>query len=197
METVIVDGYNIIHAWAELKAELTRGPLEAARRRLIALLSEYAAVRRVHVTVVFDGPRTATSPEAEVIDGISVHFSGRTGSADHLIERLVYDATRDGSTVTVATTDRLQRDMVRAMGGVTLDALSFELEVRAALVETSQGVVRLREVADLARRVENQIPREVAAQLDAIRRGLPPPTPDAGPAEEGGRGSLRGGDGPA
>jgi hypothetical protein len=185
METVIVDGYNVIHAWAELKAELTRGPLEAARRRLIALLAEYAAVRHVRVTVVFDGPRSATGPEVEVIDGVSVRFSGRSGSADHLIERIAYEATRAGDMVTVATSDRLQRDMVRAMGGVTMDATSLELEVRSALVETSEGVARLREVARLAQRVEDVIPREVAAQLDAIRRGVPPAGEERG-AEEGG-----------
>ena len=172
METVIVDGYNVIHAWPELKAELTRGPLEAARRRLIAVLAEYAAVRHVQVTVVFDGPRAATGPEVEVIDGVSVRFSGRSGSADHLIERLAYDAARAGDMVTVATSDRLQRDIVRAIGGVTTDATSFEQEVRAALAETSEGVTRLREVARLSQRVEDVIPREVAEQLDAIRRGV-------------------------
>lgn len=174
METVVVDGYNVIHAWPELKAELNRGPLEASRRRLIALLSEYAAVRNVRVTVVFDGPRTATGPEVEVIDGVSVRFSGRSGSADHLIERIAYEAAQAGDMVTVATNDRLQRDIVRAIGGVTMDATSFEREVRAALAETSEGVTRLREVARLTHRVEDAIPSDVAKQLDAIRRGVPP-----------------------
>jgi predicted RNA-binding protein with PIN domain len=190
VETLIVDGYNVIHAWAELKAELTRGPLEAARRRLIALLAEYAAVRQAQVTVVFDGPRTATAAEVEVIDGVSVRFSGRSGSADHLIERLAYDATRAGDSVTVATTDRLQRDLVRAMGAVTIDAASFELEVREALVETARGAERLREVARLAQRVEDLIPRDVAAQLEAIRRGLPVPPPAAQREGRPRRGSL-------
>ena len=196
MDTVIVDGYNVIHAWPQLKAELARGPLEASRSRLIALLGEYAAVRHVRVTVVFDGPRTATAPEVEVVDGVEVRFSGRSGSADHVIERLAYEATRAGDAVTVATSDRLQRDMVRAMGGVTIDAVWFEREVRAALAETSAGAVRLRELASFSGRVEDRLPEDVAAQLEAMRLGRPIPpanAPENGRERAARRGKGRGG----
>ncbi len=176
-ETLIVDGYNVIHAWPELKAELTRGPLADARRRLVSLLAEYAAVRPVRITVVFDGPRVAPThePGAELIDGVTVVFSGRSGSADHLIERLSYEATQRGHPVMVATSDRLQRDMVRAMGGTTIDARTFEGEVRSALAETAGGADRLRDQARTSRRVEDQLPADVRRHLEALRRGLPPP----------------------
>jgi hypothetical protein len=93
---LIVDGYNIIHGWPELKAVLGKGPLEEARRLLLVRLSEYSSVTGVDVTVVFDGPRRPNIPTApaEIVDGVRVHFSGRSGSADHLIERLAYEATR-------------------------------------------------------------------------------------------------------
>jgi hypothetical protein len=61
-----------------------------------------------------------------------------------------------------------------------MDAGSFELEVRAALLETAEGVTRLRGIARLAQRVEDLVPRDVAAQLDAIRRGVPPPGSESG-----------------
>lgn len=177
MDAVIVDGYNIIHAWAELKAELLRGPLAEARSRLISLLAEYAAVRPVRITVVFDGPRASPVPDAapETIDGVRVLFSGRSGSADHLIERLAYAVTQRGDAVTVATSDRLQRDMVRAMGGTTMDARTFEGEVRAAISETAGGAERLRDQARTTRRVEDQLPADVRRHLEAIRLGLPLP----------------------
>jgi predicted RNA-binding protein with PIN domain len=53
MERVIVDGYNVIHAWAPLK-RLLGVSLEAARDKLIERLGVYAMVTGAEVTVVFD-----------------------------------------------------------------------------------------------------------------------------------------------
>ena len=179
MNALIVDGYNIIHGWPELKAALGKGPLEEARRLLLVRLSEYSSVTGVQVTVVFDGPRRPNLPTApaEIVDGVRVHFSGRSGSADHLIERLAYEATRvDGpGAVRVATSDRLQRDVVSAMGCATVDARSLEAEVMAALVATARDATRLRDQAATQRRVEHQLPKDVYDQLEALRRGETPP----------------------
>jgi predicted RNA-binding protein with PIN domain len=177
--TLIVDGYNIIHAWPALKAALARGPLEESRRLLLQRLAEYGAVTPGRVIVVFDGPRRPNLPAspAEMIDGVEVHFSGRSGSADHLIERLAYEATRaaGAEAVCVATSDRLQRDMVRAMGCQTIDARTLEAEVSAALTATAGDAIRLRDQASSQRRLEHQLPQDVYDQLEAIRRGETPP----------------------
>ena len=172
MSVVIVDGYNVIHAWPRLKAVLTASGGEEARRALIAELAEYAAVRQTRITVVFDGPRRVASA-AEVIDGVTVVFSGRSGSADHLIERLVYEAARAGGAreVMVATSDRLQRDLVRAMGVATIDSAGFEREVSEARSEIGTRTRRSREQAGFARRVEQSLPPEVLRRLEQLRRG--------------------------
>lgn len=182
MRVLIVDGYNIIHAWPDLRSALTGAGLEESRRLLVAALAEYAAVRGVRVTVVFDGPRTAVASAPEVIDGVTVRFGGASGSADHVIERLAYRAAQAGRAgdVVVATSDRLQRDMVRAMGLATMDARSLEAEVKGALGEVGAGAERLREQARFARRVEDALAPDVRARLEALRRGLPDP---AGGAE--------------
>ena len=184
MSVVIVDGYNVIHAWPRLKALLGGGGGEEARRALVVELAEYAAVRRVAVTVVFDGPRRAASA-AEVVDGVTVVFSGRAGSADHLIERLAYEAARAGEArdVTVATSDRLQRDMVRAMGVATVDARSFESEVAIARRETGSHARRGREREELSRRVEQRLPADVLRRLESLRRGEPDPGSAGAPGD--------------
>src|ERR1700752_2669667 len=87
MRALIVDGYNVIHAWPELRSALDRGGLEESRRLLTPALAEYAAVRGVGGTLVFGGPRTSTASPAEVVDGVTVRFGGASGSADHVIER--------------------------------------------------------------------------------------------------------------
>ena len=185
MRALIVDGYNVIHAWADLKSALQRAGLQEARRLLIAALAEYGAVRGVQVTVVFDGPRQAVTTGPEIVDGVTVRFGGASGSADHVIERLAYEASRQGlaGDVVVATSDRLQRDMVRAMGVSTMDARSLEAEVRGALGELARDAERLRTQAGFARRLEDRLDGDVRARLEAMRRGQPPPAPPPAPAD--------------
>jgi len=180
VRSLIVDGYNAIHAWPSLKAALTAHGLEESRRRLVAALADYAATERIRVTVVFDAPRGAARAQAEeVIDGVEVRFSGGHESADHVIERLAYLATRGGPAddVVVATSDRLQRDMVRAMGVTTIDARTLEAEVTAAAAGTAERATRMRDQAHHARRVEHHLSDDVRARLERIRRGDPPPAP--------------------
>ena len=180
MRALIVDGYNTVHAWPSLRAALESHGLEEARRRLIAALAEYSATERVRVTVVFDAPRGPARSTEEMVDGVLVRFSGGHESADHLIERLAYLATRGGPAedVVVATSDRLQRDMVRAMGVTTMDTRTLEAEVKAAASGTADRAVRLRDQAHNARRIEHHLSADVRARLERLRRGDPP---DAAP----------------
>src|SRR5260221_2386744 len=131
MRALIVDGYNTVHAWPSLRAALQSGGLEEARRRLIAALAEYAATQRVRVTVVFDAPRGPGRSTEEMIDGVLVRFSGGHESADHLIERLAYLATRGGPAEdgVVATSHRLQRHMGPGIGVTTLDGRNLDADV--------------------------------------------------------------------
>src|SRR5438094_3589363 len=91
MERLIVDGYNIIFAWPELSA-VKDVKLEDARDLLISVLADYAAMTRQKVTVVFDSHRR---PDAEAstqtVNGVQVVYSGRKTSADHVIERLLFE----------------------------------------------------------------------------------------------------------
>ncbi len=182
MRVLIVDGYNTVHAWPTLRTVLGSHGLEEARRRLVAALAEYAATSMVEVTVVFDAPRsTGRAPTEEVVDGVTVRFTGGHDSADNVIERLAYVATRSGpaNDVVVATSDRLQRDMVRAMGVTTMDARTLEAEVRAAAETTTTRAASMRQQAEHARRVEHHLSEEVRIRLERMRRGQPPtpPTP--------------------
>jgi len=177
MRTLIVDGYNTVHAWPSLRSALSEHGLEEARRQLIRKLAEFAAAERIEITVVFDAPRQlGRSATEEDIDGVHVRFTGGQDSADHVIERLAYLATRDGPAVdvVVATSDRLQRDMVRAMGVTTMDARTLESEVRAAAASTGERAQTLDDQARHARRVEHQLPDDVRRSLERIRRGEPP-----------------------
>lgn len=142
MDRLIVDGYNIVHAWPDLKG-LTRFSLEAARDRLIERLAVYAQVRSADVTVVFDAHRTtAKANSTSTVDGVHVVFTRKGHSADHAIERLAYSLAGDVDPITVATSDRFQSDLVRGMGGAVISALELERQVIDAEKELGRSVDR-------------------------------------------------------
>ena len=141
MERLIVDGYNVVHAWPSLKRELDEAGLEAARDRLIERMALLGMVTGAEVTVVFDSHRAAASSE-EVIEGVRVMFTRKGHSADHAIERLAYLAAEAGDVITVATSDRFQRDLVRGMGGAVISAMELERRVADAEAELGRRVKR-------------------------------------------------------
>jgi predicted RNA-binding protein with PIN domain len=143
MSQLIVDGYNVAHAWPSLKRLLTTASLEAARDELVERLSVYGMVSGEEVTVVFDAHHSkAMSNSQEVRDGVRIIFTRRGHSADHGIERLAYLASQAGEVITVATSDRFQRDLVRGMGGAVISALELERRVDEAEQEMTRRVKR-------------------------------------------------------
>jgi len=140
---LIVDGYNVIHAWPPLKRLLATASLEDARDELVRRLAVLSMVSGEEVTVVFDAHHSrAMANSEEMVDGVRVIFTRRGHSADHSIERLAYLASERGDVITVATSDRFQRDLVRGMGGAVVSALELERRVVEAEQEMARRVKR-------------------------------------------------------
>ncbi len=138
MERVVVDGYNVIHAWPSLKKLMSEASLEAARDKLVDRLSVLGMVAGADVTVVFDAHHsTARSNSEQLVEGVHVLFTRKGHSADHAIERIAYAASQVDDIITVATSDRFQRDLVRGMGGAVISA--EELERRVVDAEDEMG----------------------------------------------------------
>lgn len=134
-ERLIVDGYNVVHAWPETAALLAVS-LEAARDRLVERLAILAAIGGPEVTVVFDAHRTAARRStSEVRDGVEVVFTRRGHSADHAIERLAFAARDRGQPLRVATNDGFHREMLRGMGAAVIGCAELLREVEAAEAE--------------------------------------------------------------
>ena len=143
MQRLIVDGYNVIHAWASLKRLVADASLEAARDELIRRLSVLGIVSGESVTVVFDAHHSAAMANSqETVDGVQVIFTRKGHSADHAIERIAYQTSGSGDYLTVATSDRFQRDLVRGVGGAVISALELERRVVEAESEMSRRVKR-------------------------------------------------------
>jgi len=170
VERLIVDGYNIIFAWPELSA-LKDVKLEDARDLLVSILADYAAMTRQKVTVVFDSHRR---PDAEAsqqtVSGVEVLYSGRKTSADHVIEKLLFEA-KSSDEVTVATSDALQRDLALGRQIKTVSALTLKREVDAVLSRRDQQMGDRQARSDIARRLEDRLDPKTRERLDRMRRG--------------------------
>ncbi|NLY18869.1 MAG: NYN domain-containing protein [Clostridiaceae bacterium] len=127
-EILLIDGYNIIHAWDRI-FDVDNEPLEDLRDRLINIMSNYQGYRKINVVIVFDAQGANRSKTTEEkIDGITVVYTGEKESADHYIERYVYNMS-DRFVVRVATSDYLQQQIILNNGGVRMSARELMHEV--------------------------------------------------------------------
>ncbi|WP_027356979.1 NYN domain-containing protein [Desulfofundulus thermocisternus] len=115
-EYLIVDGYNIIHAWPELEQLSGDSSLEHARTRLVDILVNYAALTGEHVVVVFDAHQVKQAGDrSETVGGVEVIYTPEGETADAVIEKLVGELSRRG-TVYVATYDWAEQRMILGRG---------------------------------------------------------------------------------
>lgn len=169
MDRLVVDGYNMIFAWPELSA-IKDISLEDAREMLIAILADYAALTRQHVTVVFDSHRAGPGPASrDRQHGVEVIYSGRKTSADHVIERLVFEA-RPGEEVTIATSDAVQRDLALGKQVKTMSAVVFKSEVEAVMARRDAHMQDRKDRSDLSRRLEDRLDPRTRERLERLRR---------------------------
>ena len=128
-EYLLVDGYNIIFAWPELKA-LADTNLDAARLRLQDILCNYQGFKKCNVILVFDGYKVKGNP-GEVIQYHNIHviFTKEAETADQYIEKVTQEIGRTHH-VRVATSDRLEQVIILGKGAVRLSARDLQKEIR-------------------------------------------------------------------
>jgi predicted RNA-binding protein with PIN domain len=128
---LLVDGYNIIHAWPELK-ELVDDNMEGARMKLLDALSNYQGIRNCEIIVVFDAYRVQRHHE-DLIDYFNIHvvFTKEAQTADQYIEKFAHDNKKKYD-ITVATSDGLQQLIIRGSGCALLSARELKEEIEAA-----------------------------------------------------------------
>ena len=134
---LIVDGYNVIFAWDELK-DLAKGSFAGARERLTEMLVNYHGYRGGELVLVFDGYKVKGNPGTkEETGGIHIVYTKENESADNYIEKLVHEIGKNYQ-VRVATSDGLIQLTALRMGVQRLSARELEFEVRNALDEIDE-----------------------------------------------------------
>jgi predicted RNA-binding protein with PIN domain len=136
-EYLLVDGYNIIYAWSELK-ELADRNMDDARIKLLDTLSNYQGIRKCEIIVVFDAYRVQGHQE-EVTQYHNIHmvYTREAQTADQYIEKFAYDNKKKYS-ITVATSDGLQQIIIRGAGGYLLSARELKADIDSANVKIKQ-----------------------------------------------------------
>ena len=130
-EYVLVDGYNVIHAWDFLK-EMTDDGMDAARSALINILCNYRGFKRCELILVFDAYRVkGHDREIEKLGGITVVYTKEAETADMYIERASYKLARTNR-VRVVTSDGMEQMIILGNGAVRVSSREFLEEVRAA-----------------------------------------------------------------
>ena len=163
----IVDGYNVIFAWEDLRS-LAEQELADAREKLMRLLVNFAAYTRYEVVLVFDGYRVPQN-RGEKLDyhGIRVVYTEENETGDAYIERLVHEIGKNEQ-VRVVTSDGLIRLAAARTGLLRLSAGDFEEEV--SRVSRELGELLKKQTASPSRVGE-------AARITALR---PDPSEDEG-----------------
>lgn len=127
-EYLLVDGYNVIYAWDNLKG-LARDNLDSARSALLDILSDYQAMKGMNLIAVFDAYRLSNHPE-EYSDYNNIHvvFTKTAQTADHYIERFTKE-NRNKFRIRVVTSDYLEQIIVRGENTLVTSSREFYDEV--------------------------------------------------------------------
>lgn len=161
---LIVDGYNIIHAWEELHRLSEELDLEAARDRLLHVLANYGGASHQQVMVIFDAYQTdRLTSSVRKQSGVEVVFTPKGMTADTYIEHLVEGLDTRNYPVAVATSDAAEQSMVLGSGAVRLSAR--ELRLRCNEANRRQQEYLSRKEVVKPHTLENVLPAEMIEKL--------------------------------
>ena len=127
-EYLLVDGYNIVFAWEDLR-ELAETNIEAARGKLADILCNYQGYKGCTLILVFDAYKVVGNT-GEMTDYHNIHvvYTKEAETADQYIEKLAHEIGRKYN-VTVATSDGMEQLIIRGQGCRLLSATELRDEI--------------------------------------------------------------------
>ena len=167
-EYLLVDGYNIIFAWDELK-ELAQTNIDGARTRLMDILSNYQGYKKCTLILVFDAYKVEGNP-GEVLKYHNIHvvYTKEAETADQYIEKTVHEIGRKYH-VTVATSDNLEQVIILGQGGHRLSAQNLREEIEMAASEIREECRKL--PSGGKNLLFNHLDGELAEYMEDVRLG--------------------------
>ena len=167
-EYLLVDGYNIIFAWEELK-ELADANIHAAQDKLMDVLSNYQGIRKCHLILVFDAYKVeGHAEEVFKYHNIYVVYTKEAETADQYIEKTVHKLGKQYQ-VTVATSDRLEQMIILGQGASRLSAAGLYEDVMQAAAELKQEWHLRRQSSK--NYLFDSLSEEMAEEMEEVRLG--------------------------
>ena len=167
-EYLLVDGYNIIFAWEELR-ELAKINIDGARGRLMDILSNYQGIRKCTLILVFDAYKVEGFPgEIQQYHNIHVVYTKEAETADQYIEKVAHEIGRKYD-VTVATSDGTEQVIIRGQGCHLLSAKELHTEIVLAQKELREN--HMEKAESTKNYLFHYLDGETAKEMEEVRLG--------------------------
>ena len=165
-EYLLVDGYNIVFAWDELR-KLAEDNLEAARMKLADILCNYQGYSKKNVILVFDGHKAKGNLGSVIpYHNISIIYTKEAETADQYIEKVTRQFDRKYQ-ATVATSDALEQLIIMGAGAMRLSARDLKEEINRVQKEMKETYIA--PIKQKRNTLLDNLPPEAAALLEKLR----------------------------
>ena len=167
-EYLLVDGYNIIFSWEELR-ELSEKDIGAARGKLADILSNYQGYRKCTLILVYDAYKVEGNPgEVMKYHNIYIVYTKEAETADQYIEKTVRRIAKDAA-VTVATSDGLEQVIILGQGANRMSAPGLKEEIERTLAEVRGE--HLGKKGSVGNYLFDYLDKETAEEMEKVRLG--------------------------
>lgn len=165
---LIIDGYNIINAWEDLRA-LAREDLEDSREKLIDEVIEYAEFSGYKAIIVFDAYNVKNSREkVEKREHITVVYTKEHQTADSYIEKFITTLS-EYDDVKVVTNDYAEQQIIMGKGAARVSARELRLDIDNSKVKIKEKNVVFGKKID-RNRLDERLDKEILSKLENIRK---------------------------
>ena len=142
-EHVVLDGYNLIFAWEDLKRS-AEGDFSLARDMLTRIMCDYTSFRKCHATIVFDAyKRRGGEGSEEVCGNVRIVYTKEGQTADSYIERLSKELV-SSYTVRVVTSDLEEQNVILGNGALRVSPKEFRQEIENTTSEINEVIERFK-----------------------------------------------------
>jgi predicted RNA-binding protein with PIN domain len=170
-DLLLVDGYNIIHFWPELKALLEDVGYEAARSRLIDIICDFSAHSNYETVVVFDAHMIKGGMRhEESYPPIKVIFTAENETADRYIEGVVHRQDKRLRDVYVATSDAAEQTVIFGSGGARLSARELLRMVNESKGSQKKTIYKLEN--ESRNTIANSLGKKTLERLEQIVKNI-------------------------
>jgi predicted RNA-binding protein with PIN domain len=144
-QLLIVDGYNIIGAWPDLRALKDQDRMDEARDLLISKLAEYQSFTGIKVIIVFDAYNVPGAGRQMQDYRVDIYYTKQKETADEKIEQLVLEFHEKNRQIYVATSDYTSQRVIFGQGALRKSARELLLDMESVGKEIKQQVDKTHE----------------------------------------------------